>query len=586
MTPMTYRADSIRSVVSKINQEYFLPAIQREFVWGPDQVCQLFDSLMRRYPISTFLFWDVSPEHRDKLDIYEFIDRAAEGWNNHNRTAQLHGVHKVTLVLDGQQRLTSLHIGLKGTYSIKRKHKRRASPDAWELKRLHLDLFGDPDHPDSDDESGLLYSFQFLDRAPAPDREHHWYEVGRILDFESEDHFDKARREEARTLQSSGVSPEKQDLFDRNLQRLYDVVWTKENISYHNETEQDDDRVLDIFVRTNSGGTKLSKSDLLLSMISGEDWAGSNPREEIHGLVDFLNHELSRKNDLSKDFVMKACLVLTDLPVRYNMQNFSNENLAIIGSEWRVIKKYLTAAVELANRFGIDEDTLTSANALIPIVYYMKARGTTLLGESADEVSSAHSARLWLIGCLLNRTFGGQGDNLLRDMREVLRAGTGSFPSRELHDAARKHRRTSVLDRDAVNSMLELEHGDRITFLALSLLYDEQNWGTTPHQQDHIFPQDLFKPKRMDEAGVPRDRQAALSGLRDRLGNLQLIMGTENAGKSDQDFATWLKTRSPEFRRRHLIPEGDELLTLDRFDDFVAEREKLIRARLEIVLQV
>ena len=39
--------------------EYVLPAIQREFVWGPDRICTLFDSLMRGYPVGSLLFWHV-----------------------------------------------------------------------------------------------------------------------------------------------------------------------------------------------------------------------------------------------------------------------------------------------------------------------------------------------------------------------------------------------------------------------------------------------------------------------------------------------------------------------------------------------
>lgn len=582
---MSYKADTIKNVVTKVNQEYFLPTIQREFVWGPDQVCQLFDSLMRRYPIGTFLFWDVAPENRDKLSIYNFIDRAREQGENHNESAQLHGVPKVTLVLDGQQRLTSLYIGLKGTFKIKRKHKHRNNPEAWVERRLYLDLLSDPDQPDGGDDSGMRYSFEFRDKGTTLDGPHYWYEVGRILDYSSEDLFDKARQEEAEKLPLSITATGRQRVFDRNLKRLYDVIWSRDNISYHNEEEQDDDRVLDIFVRTNSGGTKLSKSDLLLSMISAEDWGGTNARDEIHGLVDDLNRNLSRRNDLSKDFVMKSCLVLADLSVRYRMENFSRNNLAVIGNEWPAIKKHVRAGVALANRFGIDEDTLTSANALIPIIYYMKARNTLLDGTSRDEVESAQSARRWLTGCLVNRTFGGQGDNLLTDMREVLKAETGTFPAGKLHDVAKKHRRASAIDDDAIDSMLDLEYGDRDTFLALSLLYDEQNWGTIRPEQDHIFPQALFKPDRMDEAGISGARQQELRQLRDKMGNLQLLIGRENAGKQDQSFAGWLRTRSPEFRRRHLIPENDDLLKLDRFDEFVEERERLIRERLVLVLQ-
>jgi uncharacterized protein with ParB-like and HNH nuclease domain len=53
---MSYCSESVASVLSCINSTHFLPALQREFVWTSDQIRTLFDSLTRRYPISSSLF--------------------------------------------------------------------------------------------------------------------------------------------------------------------------------------------------------------------------------------------------------------------------------------------------------------------------------------------------------------------------------------------------------------------------------------------------------------------------------------------------------------------------------------------------
>src|SRR5271167_3348907 len=119
---MSYRSESIATAINRMNREYFLPAIQREFVWKPDQIMQLFDSIMRGYPISSFLFWELKPENRDKWQVYKFLDKAQYG-GIHNELANKDGVANLTLVLDGQQRLTSLIIGLRGTYVTKKKYK-------------------------------------------------------------------------------------------------------------------------------------------------------------------------------------------------------------------------------------------------------------------------------------------------------------------------------------------------------------------------------------------------------------------------------------------------------------------------------
>src|SRR5690348_18478691 len=114
--PMSYRSETIALAIGRMNRQYFLPAIQREFVWKPEQVAQLFDSIMRGYPISSFLFWELDEANKGRWEIYRFIQDFDER-GSHNPAANAHGVQQLTLVLDGQQRLTSLLIGLRGTYT-------------------------------------------------------------------------------------------------------------------------------------------------------------------------------------------------------------------------------------------------------------------------------------------------------------------------------------------------------------------------------------------------------------------------------------------------------------------------------------
>lgn len=582
---MPYQSDTIANVVNRLNARYFLPAIQREFVWRPDQIVQLFDSLMRGYPISTFLFWDLKPENRDRWDIYSFIANFHAN-DTHNELASPAGVQQLTLALDGQQRLTSLLIGLKGSYTTKKKYLRWDRPDAWVKHTLYLDLFKDPEAEPEDGDLGIRYGFEFLPEEPESDETHHWFKVSRILDFDSEDRFDKFKYEERDAL-PDGVTRGQQRVFEKNLDRLYRVVWKNDVISFYTETDQDYDRVLDIFVRANEGGTKLSKSDLLLSMVTSK-WSGVNAREEIYGFVERLNNDLDRKNDLDKDFLMKTCLVLTDLPVQYKVDNFSNQNLALIQRHWGQIKAAIENAVSLVNWFGIDRDTLTSANALIPIIYYLyRHPGPQLRGStSASGVRNATLVRRWLTTVLLNNVFGGQSDNVLRDTRRVLqeKAAEPDFPQDALNAEVAKSGRAAYFDDSAVESFLSITYGRRTTFLALSLLYDDNSWGVTAYHQDHIFPRSLFSPKRLENSGLTPEKQARYQGLVDRVGNLQLLLAQENQEKSDQDFQQWLTTRDAGFRRRHLIPEDDGLLKFEKFEEFVLAREGLIRDRLKRLL--
>ncbi len=577
---MGYQADTIASIIDKINRQFFLPAIQRQFVWDQRHILALFDSVLRGYPIGSFLFWDLKPEHRGKWEIYRFIDQSRHGGDVRNQLANTHGVPEVTLVLDGQQRLTSFMIGLKGSYLVKKKHMRWSNPNAWTRQMLYLDVLHDPELDAEDGEMGVRYGLQFLDPSALPEQGHHWFPVGRILDFASEHRFEEFVEGEIENLPGGGTLAQSR-IARLNFRSLHRAIWRNDSIAYFTETEQDYDRVLDIFVRTNSGGEPLSKSDLLLSMIVSK-WSGTNAREEIRDFVESINDHAIRKNHFDKDFVMKAALVLSDLPVRYKVENFNNANLKRIEDNWPAIKSAVSRAVNLMNSFGIDRDTLTSANALIPIAYYLYQHPErTLRGTTGFDGRNRHYIRLWLTTVLLNNVFGRSTDGVLSDARAIIQAerDRGDFPLEALSAAIGRSRDIAALGEALSDTALDLRYGGRDTFLALSLLYEPEGWGSTAFHQDHIFPRSTLSDAAMVRRGYDDDRRARYREKVDSLANLQLLSEHENTSKLASDPETWLKTRDGDFRRRHMIPLDHEL-SLDMFEEFIAAREGLIQRRL------
>ena len=168
---MSYESKCIRDVIlDNINRDLYLPAIQREYVWNTNMVEKLFDSIMGEYPISSFLFWKIKEENKKDWVTYKFINDF-DSESPHNDDADLSGINKdIYLVLDGQQRLTSLFIGLKGSYSFFYYRKRKTF--------LYLNLLKEPiknqDNPDE-----LTYQFHFREN-PSGDNNELWYPVGRI----------------------------------------------------------------------------------------------------------------------------------------------------------------------------------------------------------------------------------------------------------------------------------------------------------------------------------------------------------------------------------------------------------------------
>jgi hypothetical protein len=439
-----------------------------------------------------------------------------------------------------------------------------------------LDLLHDGRIPDAEGETA--YHFEFFDYTPTLLKQNsYWFEVGRILNVgidsglqERIDRQIKAIRD-VRKLSSPEAS-----IVEHNLTHLYESIWVDDAISYHAETNADHERILEIFVRANSGGTKLSKSDLLLSTLTLH-WGSENAREVINEFVDELNNKLTRKNRLNKDFVMKSCLVLLDQPVAYRVSSFTKGTCTMIRSWWEEVRQAIKRTVDAANAFGIDENTLTSVNALIPIAYYLHQHPSMKLrGESAAEVLNSKRVRVWLISALLNHVLGGSSDSMLHKLREVLqiyRRPSGEFPIVELNKAVAEAGRTSASSENAVENVLRVTYGKDTCFLALSLLYDERNWGTINYSIDHLFPREAFKKNVAEH----------LKELRDDFGNLALVISDENSGKKDRPLDEWLATRSPEYLKRHFIPADRSLWQIERFEDFLIERRKMLRARLQSV---
>ena len=111
---MSYEKMSIKAVMHEIDcNKLFLPALQRRFVWSKDQIQSLFDSIMRGYPIGTFLFWKLEgKEKAEEYVFYEFLKHfdARLPFNRKKEPPFLHS--PIVGVLDGQQRLSSIFIGL------------------------------------------------------------------------------------------------------------------------------------------------------------------------------------------------------------------------------------------------------------------------------------------------------------------------------------------------------------------------------------------------------------------------------------------------------------------------------------------
>jgi hypothetical protein len=431
------------------NKTYVLPAIQREFVWKPEQIERLFDSLMQGYPFGTFLFWKVEASTSNKFKFYDFV------LNYHQRDAahcpELGKMHhqSVVAVLDGQQRLTALNIGLRGSMAIKQPNKWWTNPDAFPVRTLRLDLLAQQ----TPDEDGVIYRFKFLDdQQAARDETAHWFKVPDILDLADGPAMLTglmARGLEGPALQGAYAT----------LDRLHRVVHSHTLSNYYEEETQDVERVLNIFIRLNSGGTVLSYSDLLLS-IAVAQWKQIDARAEIHRLVDELNR-IGTGFALSQDFVLKAGLMLADIAsVGFKVENFTTSNMATLEANWPAIRTALVRTVELAASFGLNGQTLRADSALLPIAYYLYRRGVptnyVTHGQFADD---RENIRGWLTRSLLKASgiWGSGLDTLLTAIRETIQSSGGdAFPVNQLREIMARRSKSLTFEAAEVEDLLHM----------------------------------------------------------------------------------------------------------------------------------
>jgi uncharacterized protein with ParB-like and HNH nuclease domain len=583
---MSYKSTTIADLLGKLNRSFFLPAIQRPFVWEPEQIVRLFDSLMQGYPISSFLFWDLKGENRQNWEIYKFIQDFKFGEIHDEKVES--GDGDITLVLDGQQRLTSLLVGIKGTYTVRMKYQRKNNPYAWVCQALFLDLLKDPKPSGVEEEEDyfedISYGFKFfnMESSPKNSSNHYWFRIGRILTCSDSDVFDDLLEE---VLDEVGeITPEQRKVCRRNLERLYRVVWREETIAYYTEPSQSYDKVLDIFIRANDGGTKLSKSDLLMSMVTLK-WSSLNARDEINQFLVQLNTRLEKENCADRDFILRSGLVLSELDYGFKVENFTRDNLGRIEANWPRIKHAMEKAFRTVNLFGIDAHNLTSLNAVMPIAYYFyRVDAAGYADNLVDSDENLERIRRWLASALLNGIFGGTANVTVGMSRSILReeaTKTHLYPSNLLVSQMTKRGRIAEFDEEAIEKLLSMDYRKTLGFVALSLIYDQHDWLNRRTQKDYVFPAAFFDEPRLISMDIPANElQAALEAW-DRIPNLVLLSPDEHIEKSEMGFNEWALTREDEFLDRHLLPRDRELYLPKNFVRFIKAREGLISKRLK-----
>ncbi|MCY1353476.1 hypothetical protein D9M69_398180 [compost metagenome] len=582
---MGYQITTIAETLDRINRNLFIPAIQRPYVWAPEQITGLFDSIMRGYPIGALMFWDLPEGSQDDWEIYSFINDFRHG-SIHNDKAELQPGQPVTLVLDGQQRLTSLLIGLKGSYTVKRKHKRKKSDDAWDEKILFIDLAQSPETEEEGEDDGVSpiaehYRFDFFDHDQRPQNKagELWFEVGLILAAKSEAELEQMLRNWVDA--NLNMDDSHRAIARTNLGRLWQAVWRDNALAYFTECSDSYDRVLDIFIRANSGGSPLSRSDLLMSVITLR-WEQFNAREETEALIDDLTATLNPKRAINREFVLRTALFLNDLDFAIKVQNFIPSNIRLLEQSWERVKEVLRFSANFLRDHGLYGERLSGINVLMLVAYYVHKRNEQL-GELQLSAADRQRIRRWIILLSFQGLLGLQTNNTFKVYRNAVRRALRSeagFPWEAIAEAFRGMGRPIDFGQESLARWCTtaLDQQPQAELL-LSLLYADD----LPNLQRRTLPlvqSRHFLPDELRRAGVSDALAPVVQGFANKLILGVALTTAEQEHYYSLPFEQWAQTLSPEFMGTHCLPTDIDLYRLEQLPEWVSERRRLLGQHL------
>ncbi|MFP6134826.1 DUF1524 domain-containing protein [Helicobacter pylori] len=348
------------------------------------------------------------------------------------------------------------------------------------------------------------------------------------------------------------------------LETLNKAFHDKQLISYFEETEKNLNKVLNIFIRVNSGGVKLSYSDLLMSILTAS--FSSDIREKMNELVDALKEK--GFPNVGQDQVLKTCLLLIGKDTTFELKNFNKKNIKEIEENWEKITDSIYNAAKLLETFGY-AGYLGSAYILSSLAYFYFLNSKMNKNDEEQALKFVRNAQI-------TSYFTPSTDTKLSAIAHSIK-DVKTFESFN-HNLAKHQTWPLKITNDAIEDIV-CSSSHALVFPILQILYPNLNYKTTTFHIDHIYPKSKFKKnKKLDK-----------DFYENHLYNLQLLEGTENQAKKDKTPEVWLKEEYKderaieEYKRKNYI-DPNLKLEWENIKEFREKREEAIIKRLREVL--
>ena len=564
----------IKDLAAKVDRgEFKIPEMQRGYVWTSGKVAALMDSLYRGYPTGSILTW---------ANTNKEIRQRNSALDNNNMTQER---LQYQLLLDGQQRLTSLTALIRNKDLIVKNRKRPIdilfNLEHDEVSDVHGEINdNDADFDDIDENESDVYDLSdasddekkeewqkqtFAANVPKLANKKEWISVKKIFSNSSE-------KELLKEVCSTWDHPN-YDKYSERIKKVKKILEYQYNITVVDE-EKSYDEVTDIFIRINSAGTKLKSSDLALAHITTK-WQGS--REIFEEFQQECTKHNFGYNDLGI-FVKTLVSFITDQCRYEDISKISKEDFQ---DGWEISKKGISHTIDLlkSNMSIISSSLLSSPFILIPISYYLHKINFSLDAESERKL------KYWVLAASAKGRYSrGSSETLLNeDLATIKKQEPSKALDSMIANLTKQTGRLNITEDDLIGrsnnssyfktmfmAFKEAGAKDWSSGINIDLNYSNKENKLEYH---HVFPQSKLK-----DLGYEKSQRNDIS-------NLVFIAGKLNREFSNKAPSDYLDKIKPELLKKQCVPLDKELWKMENYEKFLEARRKLIAEDLDSFIQ-
>lgn len=535
----------ISQVLDKIDDhQLFVPAFQREYVWKRENVKKLISSLIKEHPVGTLITWETNtpPELKG-------------GWK-YNTTQG-----SVKILLDGQQRITSLYMLVRGKIPYYYKEK--------EIKNDTRGLYINIETLDLQ-----YYQKQLMENNPR------WINITKLFQKKI-DVFDVI---EALKKEIDNISEDFNRKINENIKRIekiLDLDLKELEIPVKAKLKE----AIDIFYIVNSSGVNLTDAELALAQISGF-WP--TVREEFKSKLI----ELKKSGFIFKLDFLVFCLLGTVYCSGSEMKKLHNQdNGDELKETWKLLKNdILDYVVNILKTHAFVDHTkeINSVYALIPIIVYIYNKKKYNKSFSLSEIEIKKIVKWFYYSQIRQRYISQLPQKLDKDIK-IVTENTNPFD--ELLNIIKLERNLTIIPdefvgagiNNALYSLMRWYFKSKNAVCFTTGIGIRQNMGEKYKLEwDHIFPYSILKEKGYSRANKLK------YPLAQEITNRAVLTETANRSKNDslpEIYLKKVKDNFPNALSLQSIPENEMLWKIDNFEMFLKKRREMLSEELNNFLK-